>query len=170
MAQTPGTLYCAAELKEAPLAPSTELLIGDAGGEHVLIRALSRKHPGLFDSWDANWIACEIEVAVGGFHGAFRADLRSDEFLAFSRTMDDLAVALDSVATFSTMEQQLSVLLAGDGRGHVRVEGSASDTAGSGNRLHFSFEIDQTYLKQIQRDLEVILEAFPVVGTDRGER
>ena len=148
------------------MAPSTELLIGDAGGEHVLIRALSRKHPGLFDYWDANWIACEIEIAVGGFRGVFRADLRSEEFLAFSRTMDDLAVALDSVATFSTMEQQLSLLLAGDGRGRVRVEGSASDNAGSGNRLHFSFEIDQTYLSQIQRYLDVILTAYPVVGPE----
>ena len=147
------------------MAPSTELLIGDPGGEHVLIRALGRNQPGLFDYRDANWVACEVEVAVGGFRGAFRADLRSEEFLAFSRTLDDLAVALDSVAMLSTMEEQLSLLLAGDGRGHVHVEGSAADSA-SGNRLHFSFEIDQTYLPQIRRALDVILTAFPVVGVE----
>ena len=41
------------------------LLIGDAGGQHVLITVLGRKHPGLFDHWDGNWLASEVTIAVG---------------------------------------------------------------------------------------------------------
>ena len=64
---------------------------------------------------------------------------------------------------FSTMEGQIAFSLAGDGKGHVRVHGEACDAPGSDNRLHFSFDIDQTYLTQIRRSLQVILAAFPVV-------
>ena len=145
------------------MTASTELVIGDENGEHVAIRALSRNHPGLFDDGDANWVACELEVAAGGFRGAFRADLRSEEFQAFLEEVEGLSRTLDGAASFSTMEEQIAFSLAGDGQGHVRVQGEA--VTHGGNRLQFSFEIDQTYLPQICRSLEVILAAFPVVGT-----
>lgn len=144
---------------------STELTIGHENGEHVVIRALSRNHPDLFDSWDANWVACEVEIAAGGFRGAFRADLRSEEFRAFLDEVEALTRTLEGTASFSTMEGQIALSLAGDGKGHVRVQGEAADTVGRDNRLHFSLEIDQSYLPAICRSLEVILAAFPVVGT-----
>jgi hypothetical protein len=144
---------------------STEFLIGDEHGQHVLVRALSRNHPDLFDYADGNWVACEVEIVAGGFRGAFRADLRSDEFRAFLEEAEALTGALDGAASFSSMEGQLSLSLAGDGRGHIRVLGDACDTPGSDNRLHFGFDMDQTYLPQICRALEVLLAAFPVVGT-----
>jgi hypothetical protein len=144
---------------------STELLIGDANGEHVLIAVLSRNHPGFFDYWDGNWVGCALEISAGGFRGAFRADLRSEEFRAFLDEAEALTRVLDGVATFSTMEEQIRVTLTCDGKGHVRVQGEARDAAGSPNRLHFCFDIDQTYLPQICGSLEVILAAFPVLGT-----
>jgi hypothetical protein len=144
---------------------STELVIGDQDGQHVAIRALSRNHPDLFDYWDANWVACELEVAAGGFRGALRANLRSEEFRAFLEEAESLHRTLEGTASFSTMEGQITFSLADDGRGHVRVRGEAVDAPGSDNRLQFSFDIDQTFLPQICRSLEVILAAFPVVGT-----
>lgn len=147
------------------MTASTELVIGDENGQHVAIRALSRNHPDLFDYWDANWVACELEVVAGGFRGAFRADLRSEEFRAFLEEAESLSRTLDGAATFSTMEGQLVFSLAGEGRGHVRVQGEAIDAVGSDNRLQFRFDIEQTYLPAICRSLEVILAAFPVVGT-----
>ena len=147
------------------MTASTEVLIGDENGQHVLVRALSRNHPDLFDYADGNWLACEVEIVTGGFRGAFRADLRSDEFRAFLEEAEALRGALDGAASFSSMEGQIALSLAGDGRGHIRVSGDACDTPGSDNRLQFGFDIDQTYLAQICRSLEVLLAAFPVVGT-----
>jgi hypothetical protein len=145
---------------------STELKIGRESGQHVVIRALSRNHPDLFDSWDANWVACEVEIAAGGFRGAYRADLRSEEFRLFLDEVEALSRTLEGAASFSTMEGQIALSLAGDGKGHVRVQGEAADIpAGDSNRLQFHFDIDQTYLPEICRSLEVILAAFPVVGT-----
>jgi hypothetical protein len=144
---------------------STEVLIGDLEGQHVLLRAVSRVHPGLFDSWDANWISCELEIAAGAFRAAFHADLRSEDFQRFLEEVEALGRALEGIATFATVEGQIALTLTGDGRGHVLVQGEALEAPGSHNRLRFSFEIDQTYLPDISRTLTVVLAAFPVVGT-----
>jgi hypothetical protein len=146
------------------VAPNTEILIGDAGAHHVLIRPISRSHPGLFDYWDGNWIDCEVEIAAGGFRGHFRAHMRSEEFAGFLTDVLVLERTLEGGATFTTMEGQLSVTLSGDGKGHVHVKGTSADEPGSGNRLEFGFDIDQTYLQQIARGLESFVGAFPVVN------
>jgi hypothetical protein len=150
------------------LVPSTEILIGDPGGQHVLIRPLSRNHPGLFDGGDANWIDCELQIVAGGFRGAFRSNLRSEEFRTFLEEAEGLSRTLQGTASFATMEGQLALSLSGDGKGHLRVSGEAIDEAGSGNRLQFGFDIDQTYLPAICRSLEYLLAAFPVISTPDG--
>jgi hypothetical protein len=147
------------------MTASTELVIGDENGQRVVIRALSRNHPALFDYWDGNWVDCELDIAAGSFRGAFRADLRSEEFQAFLEEAEGLSRTLDGAASFSTMEGQIAFSLAGDASGHIRVQGEAVDTPGGDNRLQFSFAIDQSYLPGICSSLEVILAAFPVVGT-----
>jgi hypothetical protein len=152
------------------VSASTEVLIGDAGGPHVLIRVLFRNHPGLFDAGDGNWLGCEIEIAAGAFRGAFPADLRAEEFKTFFDEADALSRALDGIATLSTIEEQIALTLSGDGKGHVRVQGDARDAPAGENRLHFGFDIDQTYLQEICRSLEIILSAFPVVGAGEGQR
>ena len=142
-----------------------DILIGDSDGQHVILRAIGRSHPGLFEYSDGNWITCELQISVGGFRGHFRADLRSEEFVTFLEELASLRNTLEGRATFSTIEGQIGFSLIGDERGHVRVEGEAVDIAGTGNRLHFGFEIDQTYLPPLCRSLEAFLGAFPVTGT-----
>lgn len=144
------------------MAASTEVLIGDSGAQHVLIRPLSRSTPGLFDAWDGNGIDCEIEIAAGSFQGRFRADIRSDEFLTFLEQTEALTVVLDATASLTSMEGQVALSLTGAGSGPVRVAGEAVDIAGMGNRLQFGFEIEQTALPEISRSLGYLLAAFPV--------
>ncbi len=146
------------------MTPSTEILIGNAAAQHVLIRPLARRHPSLFDSADGNWIECEVQIAAGAFRGSFRADLRSEEFEEFREEVETLHTTLEGTAAFSTLEEQLAVTLSGNDRGAVRVSGEAVDSTGTGNRLTFAFEIDRTYLAEIARSLEYVLAAFPVVA------
>ena len=145
------------------MAESTDILIGDPDGQHVLIRPLGRRHPGLFDSLDGNWIDCEVAVQVKGFRGNFRAGLRSEEFQSFLEETQGLQRTLEGTAQFTTMEEQVALTLAGDGKGHVRVSGEARDEPGSGNRLQFEFALEQTALPSICRSLEQFLAAFPVM-------
>jgi len=141
-----------------------DILVGDIDGQHVILRPLGRSQPDLFDYSDGNWVSCDLHLSVGGFRGEFRADLRSEEFLAFLEELASLRQTLEGSATFSTIEGQIGFSLTGDERGHVRVEGDAVDVAGTGNRLHFGFDIDQTYLPPLCRSLESFLGAFPLTG------
>jgi hypothetical protein len=147
------------------LAAETNILIGDSGGQHVLVRALSRSHPNCSDYWDGNWIDSEVRINVGGFRASYRAALRSEDFYSFGNEIKTLSKSLTGTARFETLEQQLAVSLSGDGRGHISVNGEALDQAGVGNKLHFQFEIDQTYLPRISQSVESLLTTFPVLGS-----
>jgi hypothetical protein len=147
------------------VAASTEVLIGDPSAQHVLIRPLARSNPGLFDDRDGNWIECEVEVAAGGFRGAFTADMRSEEFHAFMDQVSELGRTIDGAATFTTMEGQLALALTAEGSGEIRIAGEALDLAGSENRLAFGFTIEAACLPAIAHALESLLAAFPVIDT-----
>jgi hypothetical protein len=145
------------------LGASTEILIGDSDAQHVLIRPLFRSQPGLFDNRDGNWIDCELQIVAGCFRGSFRADLRSEEFQTFLEEVEGISRG-NGTASFTAMEGQIALSLAGDGTGQVRVTGEAIDAAGVGNRLKFVFDIDQTHLPPICESLGHLLAAFPVTG------
>ncbi len=146
------------------MAASTEVLIGDASAQHVLIRPLSRSSPGLFDDRDGNWVECEIEIVAGGFRGGFTADMRSEEFHAFMDQVSELGRTIDGAATFTTMEGQLALSLTADRSGRIRIAGEALDLAGSENRLAFRFDVEAACLAAMSRALESLLAAFPVIG------
>jgi hypothetical protein len=147
------------------VAPSTEIVIGDPVAQHVLIRPLSRSHPGLFDDWDGNGIDCEVEIAAGGFRGSFQAQLRAEEFQAFLEQVQGVTTTIEGVASLTGMEGQIALSLTGEGSGRLRLAGEARDVAGTGNRLQFAFDVDATCLPEISRSLEHLLSAFPVIGT-----
>lgn len=146
------------------MGASTEVLIGDSDAEHVLIRPLFRSQPGLFDDRDGNWIDCELQIVAGCFRGAFRADLRSEEFHTFLEEVEGLSRTRDATASFTTMEGQIVLSLTGDGKGHIRVTGEAIDAVSVGNRLQFVFDIDQTHLPPISEALGHLVAAFPITG------
>ena len=145
------------------MAPSTEIVIGDVGAQHVLIRAIARSSPGLFDDWDANGVLCEVELAAGGFRARFSADLRSEEFHAFMDQTLELERTVDGAATFATIEGQVALSLSAEGNGRIRVAGEALDSPGDGNRLTFHFDIDRAELSEISLAIGHLLAAYPVV-------
>jgi hypothetical protein len=152
------------------MAASTEILIGDANGQHILIRPLRRRHPDLFDAPDGNRIECELQLAVGAFRAGFTADLRSEEMLTFLDDVRGLMRTPDGTASLATMEGHLALYLTDDGNGQIRVSGEARDDAGSSNRLQFAFDVDRASLEPVVRSLESLLAAYPVLdGADASQ-
>jgi hypothetical protein len=148
---------------EERVAPSTEIVIGDAGAQHILIRPIARSSPGLFDNWDANGLVCEVALAAGGFRAAFSADMRSEDFHVFMDQILELERTVDGAATFATIEGQVALSLSADSSGRIRVAGEALDSPGDGNQLTFHFDIDHTQLSEISRAIGYLLVAYPVV-------
>lgn len=132
-----------------------DVCIGSAASEHVGIIVHSADDPDGY-----GWLDCEVEVVAGGFSGRFRASLRTADFASFRKQLQRLYRKLEGVASFTTLEEQLALSLTGDGKGHITVEGTAIDFAGTGNRLLFEFAIDQTYLPRVIAELQRVEHDF----------
>jgi hypothetical protein len=144
--------------------PEVQLVIGRPAADHVCIRPICRERPSSTDYWDGNWLSVEVAIRSGAFRGNYRANLRSDELARLLEGLAHLSQNLSGEAALQSMEQWIDLQLVGDGKGHFHVTGYVRDLPGTGNRLTFDFEIDQTELGPIVRDLEAILGEFPVKG------
>jgi hypothetical protein len=116
------------------------------------------------DYWDGNWLSATATFSLGLFQGSIPGSIRAEELVPFHEQLGQLYQSLCGTAEFSTMEGWFGIKLTGDSRGHVHCGGFIMDRAGDGNRLNFSFEIDQSYLPPMLAGLEQARAAFPVVG------
>ena len=112
--------------------------------------------------WDDNWLRVDIRVRAGGFRGKASATIITSELTKFLSELRPLVETLAGSAEFTTMEEQLSLRLAGDGKGHVELRGEVSDQAGFGNRLDFTLQFDQSQLRASIHELERVTSEFPV--------
>jgi hypothetical protein len=131
---------------------------------HVIVRPARRELPPLPDYWDDNWVDATITIAAGAFRGEIEAQLRAEDFVRFRDELRPLHERFVGRAKFETTEEWLSIDVVGDGKGHFRADCVAVDMPGTGNRLTFEIEFDQTDLPEILEGLDTIIQAVPVVG------
>lgn len=137
------------------------VFIGDAG-EQLRIDVLGYERAPVGEYFDDNWLSVEVAVKAGRFERSFRASFLTDEIEAFHKESTKLYDSLTRRAELKTLEEQLSLSLAGDGLGHIRLTGSAQDRMGLGNTLAFAFTFDQSQLRSTLQALARVLSAFPV--------
>ena len=130
--------------------------------ERIEVEVLGYERPPVGEYWDDNWLRVEIRVMAGGFRGKAAAAFITSELSKFLSDLQPLFDTLKGTAEFTTMERQLSLRLVGDGKGHIELSGEVADQAGIGNRLHFTFEFDQTQLAASIRELEQVTSQFPI--------
>lgn len=112
--------------------------------------------------WYDNWLNVEVSVNAGGFTGRFRASFQVAELSTFRDQLSSLYSTLTGEATFETLEAQLALVLTGDGRGGISLRGEAWDQPGVGNRLDFSFHLDQTHIAKTLGELNALVRGYPV--------
>jgi hypothetical protein len=122
-----------------------QVVIGDNGADHVSLKIMGRDREG--------WSRAEIEVRCDGWTGKVKGDFMKGELARFADEIRRLHRDLIGTAQLQPLEPNISLTLAGDGKGHIAVDGSAQNSFGSGTRLVFRFTIDQTYLKEIADSL-----------------
>ncbi len=108
-----------------------------------------------------DWLSATISVQAGAFSGMIDATLLTCDFPRFRTQIELLYKALSGTANFETIEGQLQINLNGNERGGIAVDGMVQDRVGDGNKLHFQFEIDQTYLPRLIRELREIESEYP---------
>ena len=140
----------------------TTVSIGGASREYVRIEVHGYERPPVGEFHDVNWLTVRVSVSAGAFSGAFDAAFLTEELVAFLEQLKRLHSSLSGEAVFSTLEEQLSLRLIGDGRGHIALTGACVDIAGTGNRLEFSLALDQTHLSSAIQQLNELVRSFPV--------
>ena len=140
-------------------APSIEL-----GGFQIWVHR--RQFPDAHDRWDGNWLHVTAQCAQAGAIVAAggpildAADLQRfrDELAALSGTLSGQAELQRRRA-----EHPRARVAASDGLGHLRVRVELTpDSQAQGH--WFEYVIDQSYLPETIRQLDAVLELFPVRG------
>ena len=139
--------------------------IGGSEAEYLDVQILRRSWPEASDYWDGNWLVARVRIAVGAFSGSFEASFRTDDLSRFRSEAATLYEELKGAARFSPLEEQLLLEMTCDKAGHVFVDAQARDVAGTGTRIIFELDMDQTELKVLVGQLDAILDNFPVVGS-----
>jgi hypothetical protein len=134
-------------------------------GDSVRVEVLKYAHYGAESDWDKNWVKSKVAVKAGSFSGEYNAEFRTTDFDRFKKDFSALYDNLSGGALFSDLEGYLELRIVGDGNGHFEMKATANDKPGIyGSQLTFEMNFDQTYIKDIVRQLDRITEAFPVVG------
>jgi hypothetical protein len=132
--------------------------------EYIALNVSGREFPNTSDFWDANWLICTVEIAVGAFRGRVDGMIRTEELETFRGEIVRLNEGLGGEAEFSTMEQWLALRLIGNGRGQIEARCEVGD---GGNTLRCCLSVDQTFLPPLIQQLSKLIEAYPVWFKDR---
>lgn len=138
--------------------------LGGSDREKVLVTVRNYERAVTGEYYDDNWLSVVVEVSAGAFSGKFDAAFLTQDFVGFRDQLSVLYDSLKGEANFTTLEDQLSIRVAGNGRGGLTVTGEALDQPGNGNKLVFEFALDQTSLVPVLRELNEIVSLFPVRG------
>ena len=142
--------------------PSFSLGSSDREKVVVTVRGYERAPTGEY--YDDNWLTVVVEVSAGAFSGKFDAAFLTQDFVSFRDQLRGLYDSLKGEANFTTLEDQLSIRVSGNGRGGLVVAGEALDQPGVESKLLFEFALDQTSLLPALRELNEIVFLFPVRG------
>ena len=144
--------YAAAKRKRTRV---NSFALGTEAGDHLIVEIHGRP-----DERD-DWLEARVSIRAGAFGGSFGATLMTCDFPPFRGQLERLYETLDGAATFDTIERQLRIECAGNGRGQIGIQGVAEDQVTDGNVLRFGLSIDQTFLPAIISDLQDIEAEFP---------
>jgi hypothetical protein len=135
--------------------------IGGEENERLEVQIHGYERAPVGEYYDDNWVRATVSVAVGAFSGEFDAAFLTSDFVGFRDELLVLNETLAGKASFTTLEDQLSLEFTGNGRGGIGLKAVAVDAPGIGNRLEFALDLDQSYLSGILGGLDEILREFP---------
>ncbi len=120
---------------------------------------------------DANWLSCRAAVRVGSFSAECPAAFSTQDFIEFYRGLCAVLRQAGGTACFQTDEEILSLSLDVKRTGTATISGALRLSGNPGAVLSFTFESDQTFLADTQRQLEALTRAFPerVASNPRGQ-
>lgn len=105
------------------------------------------------------WCQADVDIAVSGFHGHIRPWLDADDLQVFASQLTSVYETLQGEATLIPLDQQFTLHVQAQTRGHIHVSGIAWSKATYENKLTFCLELDQSFLPNILAELQRALSA-----------
>ncbi|WP_343760271.1 WapI family immunity protein [Deinococcus depolymerans] len=117
------------------------------------------------DSWDANWldVAAEVDLPGQAWVRATGPFLMTSDLAGFLPELRRMHETLTGTADLHPLEPDLRVHLECGSTGQLLTEIELTPDHPTQSHI-FELELDQTYLPGIIRQLDTILERFPVRG------
>lgn len=133
-------------------------------GDIIRLEPSHLTYPNAELDWDRNWVRTKVTVKGGVFSGEYMAEFMTTDFEIFKQQLKMLDNDFSGMATFGPLEQQLILKIKGDGIGHFEVDCEATPEPHLGQSLTFTMTFDQTIIKDLVRQLDVITKKFPING------
>jgi hypothetical protein len=127
------------------------IVFGQRDGDHVMIEPIPKVASG--------WRTVNISVRCGAWADHYAGQFLVGELSKFGKEIEYFCENLKPAAALKSVEHYLLMTLAGDGHGHVQLEGRACERLGSKTGLEFQFQMDRGTLPEIARSL---IEADPL--------
>ena len=131
---------------------------------HFQLIVYGREFSKSEEYWDANWLVVMVRCEnLGASVWAKGPIVHLSELEEWRTQIDELKRTLSGEANLNCMEPNLAVNLSAFGQGHIKVV--VNITPDYVMQAHsFEFEIDQTYLRNLIRELDAILTKYPIRG------
>ncbi len=142
---------------------TTHLEIAESGN-FIRIDVSGFKYPNAKLDREKIWLDALITVKMGDFSAKANADLMTSDFKHFKKELARLYKRLDGTASFCSPEQNVEIIMSGDGMGHIKAACTLAAHADVDYRLEVRIEVDQTHIPRMIRQLEKIIKKFPSRG------
>lgn len=129
------------------------------------ILILELMYPDADLDWDRNMLKGRIIINAGTFIGDYIAEIATFDLIALKEGLLALYNNLSGAFNFETIERHLSININGDGLGHFICDCIANDDPGvDGTELKFNLFFDQTWINDFVKQLDLITNAYPLIG------
>lgn len=131
----------------------------------ITVRILGYENDHAEDLSDANWLKAHITFNVGEIAYNSPAAFTTYDFARVVEELHSIYICLNGKATLSSDEDLLDLAIVMNSNGRSEVSGVANLLGLPKISITFSFESDQTFLKQTYEDAKEIISHFPVIYT-----
>lgn len=140
---------------------SEGITIGGHGARIELnVQGYERENASILS--DANWLSCLLNFEIGPIAGATKLSMETHDLKSFKAQLDQLVRADRTRAELSPIEEVFQCTITMGTLGHALVSGVIKTGDTVKVELSFSFDSDQSFLRQTSIELEAAIEKFAV--------
>lgn len=126
-----------------------------------------RQFPDMEDYWDGNWLRATVHCgAQGSSVWASGSIIHLTELYGWLTSAKELNKTLKGEANLECMEPELSVFIKSSSLGHMEMEVNITPNHLEQEHKYY-FEIDQSYLSQLIKQCNSVLESNPIRGKSK---